>query len=163
HLGRLRRKLDLGEEELAVGEAIDLPGEIPVGHLVALFDDAVAGGQRPELLEEIGRAVLLDLGAANAGAELHAADEPHLAVGAAQAPETLLEPIPGDPALLDPEDLGVLELGHAAQEVLPLDLDAGVDAELAGELDDLADEAVDDRPVLDERLVLLVAPAAHLL
>src|SRR5262249_42643773 len=49
HLRRLRRKLDLGEDEIAVPELVDLPGEIPVRQAVALFDDAVTGGERPEL------------------------------------------------------------------------------------------------------------------
>src|SRR5262249_18367684 len=138
HLRRLRRKLDLGEDEIAVPELVDLPGEIPVRQAVALFDDAVTGGEGPEVREGLGRALLLDCGAAQAGAELHAADEPQLAVRPAHPPEAFLQPLAGDPALLDLDDFSARDVGHTAQQVFPLDLDVRLDADTPGELDDLA-------------------------
>src|ERR1700722_11556329 len=93
-------ELDLGEDELAVGELVDLPDVRFVGHGVAALVDATAFGERPHGVEDLLGGLVLELRARDAGAGLDRA-KPAFRPVDAHAAQALGQALAGQIALHD--------------------------------------------------------------
>src|SRR5262245_3525081 len=148
--GVTARQPDLGQNQAAIAELVDLPGEAALAYLVAALADPATSRERPELREERRRGGFLDLDPPAPLVQLERAEAGN-PVAPAYARQAFAQVDAGQPTLIDLGDVdAVRELWKRPEQVLPAVLGArvrrGVREELGGE----------DRHVFAEPFDLLV-------